>query len=423
MSARPNGRKKLNPEREVQVRDVYTIRPAPENDHIYSAISWDNPDIHDLARSIKEHGMQEPIIVSSDGYIISGHRRRIAAMIAKLVLVPVWVLPISRAKNHEKFLKLLVDTNTQRIKSTSALVHESLIKIDPKAAHKQIVNERREKDNDRHLSDLSAIEPNDDGERCEISEAKKPFLDAIIRILEEQREYWPLTLRQVHYRLLGPNAPLTHASKLGSVYINDKNSYRKLTDILARARIDGFVDWDAIEDETRPVELNNAFANTGSFFRQEFKNFMTGYWRQRMQSQPNHIEIVAEKLTLQTFLGRIAREHTIPFSIIRGMSSLAPKKKLVDRYRASEKDTLILLVVSDLDPAGDAIAEDLVKSFRRDFGIRKIDAYKAGLTFEQTEDFNLEPSGVANQKKPNLREVQREVRHNQSVGVRSDGTG
>ncbi len=150
---------------------------------------------------------------------------------------------------------------------------------------------------------------------------------------------------------------------------------------------------------------------------------MTGYWRQRMQSQPNHIEIVAEKLTLQTFLGRIAREHTIPFSIIRGMSSLAPKKKLVDRYRASEKDTLILLVVSDLDPAGDAIAEDLVKSFRRDFGIRKIDAYKAGLTFEQTEDFNLEPSGVANQKKPNLREVQREVRHNQSVGVRSDGTG
>jgi ParB-like nuclease domain len=85
MSARPNGRKKLNPE-QVQVRDVYTIRPAPENDHIYSAISWDNPDIHDLARSIKEHGMQEPIIVSSDGYIISGHRRRIAAMIAKLVL-------------------------------------------------------------------------------------------------------------------------------------------------------------------------------------------------------------------------------------------------------------------------------------------------------------------------------------------------
>ena len=43
MSARPNGRKKLKPEREVQVRDVYTIRPAPENDHIYSAISWDNP--------------------------------------------------------------------------------------------------------------------------------------------------------------------------------------------------------------------------------------------------------------------------------------------------------------------------------------------------------------------------------------------
>ena len=45
------------------------------------------------------------------------------------------------------------------------------------------------------------------------------------------------------------------------------------------------------------------------------------------------------------------------------MGSTPPKKKLADRFRVSRKKKLILLVVSDLDPAGDAIADDLVKCF------------------------------------------------------------
>jgi hypothetical protein len=57
----------------------------------------------------------------------------------------------------------------------------------------------------------------------------------------------------------------------------------------------------------------------------------------------------------------------MPMSTIRGMSCLFRKKEIVDRYRASRKDKLILLAVSDLDPAGDTIVADLLKSFRRDF--------------------------------------------------------
>src|SRR5258708_11094981 len=113
-----------------------------------------------------------------------------------------------------------------------------------------------------------------------------------MRILEEQREYWPLSDRQIHYRLLGEHAPLTHASKPESHYINDKASYRKLTDLLARGRINGPIPWQAIEDVTRPVDRHNAFGNPAQFFRQEFENFLVGYWRNRLQGQPNHIEIV-----------------------------------------------------------------------------------------------------------------------------------
>jgi hypothetical protein len=381
------------------IRDIDQIKPAPENEVVYHAIAWDDPAIYELAKDIKEHGLIEPILISKDYFIISGHRRRVAAALAGLTQVPVKVHPISRAEDPKGFIKLLVAMNSQRIKSTSDLLHETLVKIDPKAAHKQIVNQRLEKDASSGLG-LSAINPDDIGRRHRISKAKGPLLDAVLEILNAQREYWPLSVRQVHYRLLGPSAPLIHASKPDSRYVNDKDSYRAAIDILARGRVDGLIPWGAIDDLTRPVDLNEAFTNTSHFLRQEFKNFLKGFWRDRLQSQPYHIEIVAEKLTVQTILAEVAREFTIPLSISRGMNTLSPKKAIRDRYLNSQKQGLKLLVVTDLDPAGETIAEDLVKSFKRDFGLKNIEAFKVALTIDQVDEFGLEPSMEAKESSP-----------------------
>jgi hypothetical protein len=371
-------------------RDIDQIKPAPENGAVYSAISWDDPDICELANSIKEHCLNEPILISKDGFIISGHRRRVAAALAGLRRVPVRIYPISRAEEPERFVRLLVAMNTQRIKTTSDLLHETIVKTDPKEAHQQIVNQRLEKAR-RAGWTLSAIDPNDIGRRDEISAAKQPLLDAVLGILNAQRDYWPLSVRQVHYRLLGPDAPLIHASKPDSRYRNDKASYRAVIDILARGRVAELIPWGAIDDLTRPVELNSAFTNTGHFLQQEFQNFLKGFWRDRLQSQPYHIEIVAEKLTVQTILAEVAREFTMPLSISRGMNTLAPKKAICERYLNSQKQGLKLLVVTDLDPAGETIAEDLVKSFKRDFGLQNIEAFKVALTIIRSRTSSLNP--------------------------------
>jgi len=57
-------------------------------------------------------------------------------------------------------------------------------------------------------------------------------------------------------------------------------------------------------------------------------------------------------------------------------------------------------VVTDLDPPGDAMAADLVKSFRRDYGVRNIEAFKVAMTIEQVEEFALLPSMDAKPKSP-----------------------
>jgi hypothetical protein len=246
------------------------------------------------------------------------------------------------------------------------------------------------------------IDPDDVGRRCKISGAKMPLINAIIDILNAHRDFWPLSDRQVHYRLLGPYAPLIHASKPESRYVNDSagKSYRAVTDVLTRGRIEGLIPWEAIDDDTRPIDLNQFYNNPAEFVREELERFFKGYWRNRQQSQPNHIEIIIEKLTVRSILEQVSAEYTLPVSTIRGMGTTVPKKKLADRFRRSQKRDLTLLVVTDLDPAGDAIAADLVKSFKRDFGIKNIEAFKVALTMEQVRHFGLEPSMKAKKKSP-----------------------
>jgi hypothetical protein len=243
------------------------------------------------------------------------------------------------------------------------------------------------------------ILPTDDGSRCSISRAKEPFLSAVLRVLDEQRDYFPISVRQIHYRLL-EYAPLKHASKLDSAYGNNPESYKALIDLCARGRVDGLIPWEAIDDETRPVALNGAFRSMDKFCRQEYDGFLKGYWRNLLQSQPHHIEIVSEKLTVQSILRPVAERYTMPITTMRGMGVLAPKKAILERYNASGKDKLVLLVVTDLDPAGEAIADDLVKSFRRDFGVDSVEAYKVALTFPQIAEHDLQPSMEAKVTSP-----------------------
>ena len=321
------------------------------------------------------------------------------------------------------FLKLLVEMNTQRVKTTSDVLHETIIKVDPAKAFAEIVADRTRKEKERRDDNiLSGINPYDDGRRCELSSAKQPLLDAVLRVLREQRDYWPLSDRQIHYRLLGEDAPLIHATKPESRYQNDKKSYRALTDICARGRIAGLIPWAAIEDATRPTELFSAFRNPAEFFKHEFDNFLGGYWR-----EPDPVPAASYRDRGREIDGQIdtrtsgPRAYDSADDFPRHVESLPPKYDIYKRYRTSGKDKLILLVVSDLDPAGDAIAEDVVKSFRRDFGVHAIEAYKVALTIEQVEEFELDAVDGCQGVESDLSGVRRPIRYHRRLRIGGHG--
>ncbi len=349
----------------------------------------------------KKRGVREPIVITTDNWILSGHRRYAAAKIARLESIPCRTENVSREDDHDRFIILLREFNRQRVKSLGEVLREEVVSCDPEEAYTSLIEYREDQAELDTYTD--ALEIGGPKQRAKISKAKEPFLSAIQVILKDRRKFWPLSDRQIHYALLN-DPPLAHASKPDSTYSNTPQSYKKLTDLLTRARLAGYVPMQAIADTTRPVTTWNVYSSAQPFIRDEVAKCFKGYWRDVMRSQPNHIEIVGEKNTIESIIRPVAMQYRIPFTIGRGFCSLPPRAELASRFRQSGKERLVLLIVSDFDPEGEQIAESFARSMRDDFGIDSTVAFKVALTADQVEDYGLQPQleakrGSVNYKK------------------------
>jgi hypothetical protein len=372
----------------VEQVSVQEIRPSPKNDKLYKRIDPQDPDLMALVKSIRQHGVREPLVISSDGFIISGHRRFAAAKRAGLKTVPCRREHITH--DDPTFVTLLREYNRQRVKSIDEIMREEIVSADPKVTYPNLLMHRAEAAKVKvETGSIGAYK-----HRAEITSAKRPFLDAIKGIIDRLIDYWPLSDRLIHYQLLnGP--PLIHANKRLSIYRNDQKSYKALTELLTRARLFELIPMAAIHDPTRPVTTWDVFQSPGPFIRRELEKFLTGYWRNLQTTQPFHLEILGEKNTVASIIRPVAMDYTIPFTLGRGYSSLPPRYEMAQRFLRSGKDRLLLLVMADQDPEGDDIGRSFARSMRDDFKIREIEFIKVALTAAQVVELQLPPGPTA----------------------------
>ena len=401
-----NGRKETVESNDIERRCVSDIRPAPENDQVYRPIELEDPEILALAQSIRKNGLIEPIVISEDGYIISGHRRWNACLLLSFTgeklnefgqNIPVRV-QCGVKRGDPEFLRLLREANRQRVKGLDEVFREAVIDANPEDAYERVLAYRKEKSDKSDFGNGFIIS----GKKIRraISPAKQPMLEAALRVLEERREFLPLSVRAIHYALLN-DPPFRNAHRPHSVYKNDRPSYQDLCNLLTRARLGGLIEWEMIVDETRPVSLWNVHYSPATFIGKELENFLQGYWRDLQRSQPNHIEIIGEKLTIKTLVKRVASTYTIPVTIGRGFCSIQPRHDIAVRFQKSGKDRLVLLLLSDHDPDGEEISQSFARSMRDDFGIENLDPIKAALNEDQVRELDLPPSLEAKSKSSN----------------------
>jgi hypothetical protein len=367
---------------------VADIKPAAINDAVYGAIDPNDPSLDELARGMAAEGQLEPVGLTLDNVLVSGHRRRAVAL--------RFGWKTLKARRHAlystdpEFERRLITCNAQRDKTPAMRVREQLVLADPENAYQSLVREREE----AARVNAETLILGAGRERARITEAKRPLLDAIERVIDELRAYWPLSDRRIHYALLN-DPPLIHAKKRDSRYRNDNASYKAVCELLTRARIEGYIPFEAIGDETRPVITWRVHPNVGPFIRNQVAGFCKGYSRDLVQDQPNHIEIVGEKLTIEGIVRPVARRFCIPYTIGRGYSSLPPRYAMYQRCLASGKAKLVILFLGDHDPEGWNIAESFAKSVRDDFRVDEVEAVKVALKPQQVQALGLQPNADA----------------------------
>jgi protein gp37 len=104
---------------ELELRNVSALRPHPKNQAIYGDKADDG-----LIASVRAHGVMDPLVVTRDGLIVSGHRRWHAARRVGLEQVPViefW------SDDENEILRALLEHNRQRVKTEEQTVREYMV--------------------------------------------------------------------------------------------------------------------------------------------------------------------------------------------------------------------------------------------------------------------------------------------------------
>ena len=197
------------------------------------------------------------------------------------------------------------------------------------------------------------------------------------RVREIMLEYdFPLTLRQVFYRLVA-----------GQALANTRSEYNQLSDRLARARERGEVGWDSIVDLTRAPIEPSTWAGLGDFADTVRQAFRLEVW----ERQPAYMEVWLEKRALAELFRRVCEPYAVRLMVGVGYSSAS---FLFDGAGHLEKvvtdKPVRVCYFGDFDPSGVDIFRDVRVRLAR-YGADVV-CERVALTEEQIEEHELPPA-------------------------------
>jgi hypothetical protein len=200
--------------------------------------------------------------------------------------------------------------------------------------------------------------------------------DSIIEVINEFIDYWPLTVRQVYYHLVG---------KL--IIKNNLNQYKRVSEILTKLRENELVQWSVIADNTRRTTAKRGYSNVTEFIKDILIDIdPSRYGRCYVQGQRVYVEVSTEKDALSSILEDELWIYCTRLNVVRGQCSATLIEKMAARFDKAlmQGQTPILLHFGDLDPSGVAIPKAIKKNLYDRHGIN-VDVRHIALTPYQVE--------------------------------------
>src|SRR5262249_16688500 len=155
------------------------------NDSVYKPVDPRDPSIIALSEQIRRHGLLEPIVLTRDCVILSGHRRFAACKLAGLTDIPVRWHDVS--STDAGFPELLWPFDQERDKTPSERVNEEVVRTSPDAAFEALSARRQARLEQLVIgakdAELQTIRAGASRRRSAISDGKREMLDAALRVL------------------------------------------------------------------------------------------------------------------------------------------------------------------------------------------------------------------------------------------------
>lgn len=193
---------------------------------------------------------------------------------------------------------------------------------------------------------------------------------------------YTLSVRQLYYQLVARD-----------IVPNTENSYKRVASIINDGRLAGLIDWDAIEDRNRDIELRTRWTSGGQIIQAAASSYHMDMWK----GQEYRVFAVVEKAALAGVMAGVCRKWDIPLLAARGYPSVSIVRELTREHlmpaaRAGQR--CVMLHLGDHDPSGIDMSRDLqervtmfMESYRRDWQLDRL-----ALNMDQVEHYSPPPN-------------------------------
>ncbi|WP_377271659.1 hypothetical protein [Peterkaempfera sp. SMS 1(5)a] len=176
------------------------------------------------------------------------------------------------------------------------------------------------------------------------------LVDRVRAVLDENRQYLPMTARQVFYRLVGAHG-----------YDKTEQAYARLLETLNRARRARMIPMQSIRDDGGTQVGPGGWEDPAQFWS-AVRATAEGYTHSLDDGQPVCVELWVEAAGMVPMVSRVAAEFGVATYSSGGFDSVTVKHSAARRIAYREIPTTVLHL-GDHDPSGlsilDSAAEDI----------------------------------------------------------------
>jgi hypothetical protein len=201
--------------------------------------------------------------------------------------------------------------------------------------------------------------------------------DAIIKEYAEQG--YLLTLRQLYYQFVARD-----------LIENRQSEYKRLGSIIADARLAGLLDWDAIEDRGRNINIPPSWSDPASIIKVCAEQYRLDLW----EDQSFRPEVWVEKEALLSVMQVACDKYRVPYFACKGYVSQsemwnAGAKRL--RKHISNGQVPFIIHLGDHDPSGIDMTRDISDRLEL-FAGGSVEVKRIALNFHQIGQYNPPPN-------------------------------